>query len=131
MRQPVAKTSSKTFSGPVLESLRDDKFLYIRAGEAHRFLGIWAVVIDGRAFVRSWNNKSSGWYSAFLKNPAGAIRISNREVPIRVRTVNGQRLNDAIDRAYLEKFPSKGWRKYAIGLAEPARRATTLELLPK
>jgi hypothetical protein len=127
----VAKTSSKTFSGPVLESLRDDKFLYIRAGEAHRFLGIWAVVIDGRAFVRSWNNKSSGWYSAFLKNPAGAIRISNREVPIRVRTVNGQRLNDAIDRAYLEKFPSKGWRKYAIGLAEPARRATTLELLPK
>jgi hypothetical protein len=128
----VAKTTkSKTFSGPVLAALRDDKFLYIRAGEAHRFLGIWAVVVDGRAFVRSWNNKPSGWHAALLKSPAGGIRISKREIPIRVRAANGQRLNDAIDRAYLEKFPSKGWRKYAVGLAEPARRATTLELLPK
>jgi hypothetical protein len=127
----VAKASSKTFSGPILASLRDDNFLYIRAGEDHRFLGIWAVVVDGRAFVRSWNNKPGGWHAAFLKNPAGAIRISKREIPIRVRPVKGQRLNDAIDQAYLEKFPSKGWRKYAVGLGEPARRATTLELLPR
>jgi hypothetical protein len=127
----VAKTSSKSFTGPVLAALRDDAFLYIRAGGQHRFLGIWAVVVGRRAFVRSWNNKPGGWHAAFLKNPAGAIRIGTREIPIRVRAVSGQRLNDAIDRAYLEKFPSKGWRKYALGLSEPARRATTLELLPK
>lgn len=127
----MAKRSSKTFSGPVLASLRDDAFLYIRAGEEHRFLGIWAVVVGRRAFVRSWNNKPGGWYAAFLKNPAGAIRIEKREIPIRVRPEKGQRVNAAIDRAYIEKFPSKGWRKYAVGLAEPARRATTLELLPK
>lgn len=127
----MGKTPNETFSGPLLASVRDDPFLYIRAGEAHKFVGIWAVVVDGRAFVRSWNNKPSGWHAAFLKNPAGAIRISKREIPIRVRAAKGQRLNDAIDAAYLEKFPSKGWRKYAVGLAEPARRATTLELLPK
>ena len=126
----MAKTSS-TFSGPILASLRDDKFLYIRAGEEHRFIGIWAVVVDGRAFVRSWNNKPGGWHAAFLKNRAGAIRISKREIPIRVRAAKGPRLNDAIDAAYLEKFPSKGWKKYAVGLAEPGRRATTLELLPR
>ena len=39
----MAKTPNKTFSGPVLTSLRDDAFLYIRAGEAHKFVGIWAV----------------------------------------------------------------------------------------
>lgn len=125
----MAKTS-RGFTGPVLIALRDDKFLYIRAGEEHRFLGIWAVVVDGRAFVRSWNDKPTGWYRAFLKDPAGAIRIGDREIPIRARKVTGERLNDAIDRAYLEKFPTKGWKKYAVGLAEPARRATTLELLP-
>jgi len=48
-----------------------------------------------------------------------------------VRAATGQRLHDAIDAAYLEKFPTNGWRKYAVGLAEPARRATTLELVPK
>jgi hypothetical protein len=114
----------------VLAALRDDKFLYIRAGDEHRFLGIWAVVVDGRAFVRSWNDKPTGWYRAFLKDPAGAIRIGTREIPVHVRPVSGARMNDAIDRAYLEKFPTKGWQKYAVGLAEPARRATTLELVP-
>jgi hypothetical protein len=92
--EPVAKRSSKTFSRPVLAALRDDAFLYIRAGEQHRFLGIWAVVVGGRAFVRSWNNKPHGWHAAFLENPAGAIRISTREIPIRVRATSGQRLND-------------------------------------
>jgi hypothetical protein len=126
----MAKTS-KRFDGKVLASLRDDKFLNIRAGEEHRFLGIWSVVVGGRAFVRSWNNKPTGWYQAFLDNPAGAIRIGDREIPVRVRKVGAARLNDAIDLAYLEKFPTKGWKKYAVGLAEPARRATTLELLPR
>jgi hypothetical protein len=127
----MAKTPSKAFGGPVLASLRDDAFLYIRAGEDHKFIGIWSVVVDGRAFVRSWNDKATGWHAAFRRNPAGAIRIGKREVPIRVRPAAGQQLNDAIDAAYLEKFPTKGWRKYAVGLAEPARRATTLELLPR
>ena len=126
----MAKTT-RSFTAPVLAALRDDKFLYIRAGEEHRFLGIWAVVVDGRAFVRSWNDKPTGWYRAFLKDAAGAIRIGNRAIPVRVRPVSSPRINDAIDRAYLEKFPSKGWKKYAVGLAEPARRATTLELLPR
>jgi hypothetical protein len=121
--------ATKRFTGPVLASLRDDKFLYIRAGKKHRFLGIWSVVVDGRAFVRSWNDKPSGWYRAFLEDPTGAIRIGDREIPIRVRKVTAARVNEAIDAAYLEKFPSKGWKKYAVGLAEPARRATTLELL--
>ena len=125
----MAKTTNR-FNDHVLASLRDDKFLYIRAGEEHRFLGIWSVVVDGRAFVRSWNNRPTGWYKAFLDNPTGAIRIGDREIPVRVRKIGAARLNDAIDRAYLEKFPTKGWKKYAVGLAESARRATTLELLP-
>jgi hypothetical protein len=120
------------FPSDVVAAIRDGKILGIRAGSApHRIIGIWAVVVEGRAFVRSWNLRPDGWYGTFLQHSAGAIRIGAREIPVRTRSVRSERLNTAIDRAYLEKFPSKGWRKYAVGLAEPRRRATTLELLPR
>jgi hypothetical protein len=42
----------------------------MRAGiRPHHFLGIWAVVIGGRVFVRSWNDKPQGWYRAWLGDP--------------------------------------------------------------
>jgi hypothetical protein len=129
-RKPARATTSGGFPPPVIASLRDDRFVYIRAGQDHRFIGIWAVVVDGRVFVRSWNLKPNGWYRTFLEHPMGAIRIGTREIPVRTRPARGERLNAAIDNAYLEKFPTKGWRPYAVGLAEPRRRATTLELLP-
>jgi hypothetical protein len=121
---------TKRFAPRVLASIHADTFLAIRAGEQHRFIQIWGVVVGGRVFVRSWTIKPNGWYRTFLEDPAGAIRIGEREIRVRARPARGARLNDAVDRAYLEKFPTKGWRKYAVGLAEPARRTTTLELLP-
>ena len=121
---------TKRFAPRVLASIHADTFLAIRAGEQHRFIHIWGVVVGGRVFVRSWTIKPNGWYRAFLEDSAGAIRIGEREIQVRARPARGTRLNDAVDRAYLEKFPTKGWRKYAVGLADPARRATTLELLP-
>jgi hypothetical protein len=122
--------ATKRFPPRVLASIHADTFLAIRAGAEHRFIKIWGVVVGGRVFVRSWTIKPNGWYRTFLEDPAGAIRIGEREIRVRARPTRGARLNDAIDRAYLEKFPTKGWRKYAVGLAEPARRGTTLELLP-
>jgi len=46
--------------------------LAIRAGtEPHRFIGIWAVVVDGRVFVRSWSLKPRSWYRTFREDPVG------------------------------------------------------------
>lgn len=122
--------ATKPFPPRVLAAIRDDKFLAIRAGDEHRFIRIWAVVVDGRVFVRSWTIRPDGWYRTFLKDPAGAILVGARAIRVRARPARGERINDAIDRAYLEKFPSKGWKTYAVGLAKPARRATTTELIP-
>lgn len=42
------------FPAGVLAAIRDGKILGIRAGtQPHRFIGIWAVVVEGRVFVRS------------------------------------------------------------------------------
>lgn len=118
------------FSRPIVAAIRDDKFLYIRAGSEHRFIGIWAVTVDDRVFVRSWSLKPRSWWRTFLEDPRGAVRIGDRELTVRARQTSGVRLNDAIDQAYLEKYNSRGWIKYAKDLARPKSRATTTELVP-
>jgi hypothetical protein len=118
--------------GSVLARLDEEKLLRIRAGKGHRFLGIWVVVNAGRAFVRPWNDKKTGWRQSFRADPRGAIRIgdSKRAIRVRVRSVRGERLFDAIDAAYAAKYSSPANRKWVRGLQTQRRRKTTMELLP-
>ncbi len=124
--------STRRFSKATLAAIHDAKILGIRAGIApHRFLGIWAVVVDGRVFVRSWNDKPDGWHRVFLQESRGAIQIPGREIRVRARRPTGERLLKAVDLAYGEKYNTRGSRKYVIGLARPRRRLTTTELVPR
>ena len=125
-------TSTRRFSRPVLSAIRDTKILGIRAGiEARRFIGIWAIVVDGRVFVRSWNDKMQGWHRVFVEESRGAIQIADREIRVRARKTRGKHLMDAIDRAYAEKYNTPGSRRYVRGLASSRRKRTTTELVPR
>lgn len=117
------------FSKPVLAALHNSRILGLRTG-THRFTGVWFVVVNDRLFVRPWNDEPGGWYRAFLKEPAGVMQLGKRELRVRARKTRGERLLEAIDRAYREKYPTPGARAYVTGFARPRRRATTLELLP-
>lgn len=123
----------KRFSKRVLALLDESKVLRIRAGSEHRFLGIWAVVVRDRVFVRPWNDNPGGWRRAFLADPRGAILPGDakKEILVRARPARGDRLFDAIDAAYAGKYDSRGSRKWVRGLAAPRRRKTTMELLPR
>jgi hypothetical protein len=124
--------SRRRFSSALLKALDENKMLGIQAGvDDHRFLGIWVVVVNQRAFIRSWNDKSTGWHRTFLDEPRGAIQIAGREVRVSAKKARGERLMAAIDRAYAEKYNTPGSRKYVRGLASPRRRATTMELVPR
>ena len=123
--------AGKRFTRPVLSALDEGKYVYIRSGDDHRFIGVWPVVVRDRLFIRSWNDKPQGWYRAFLDNPDGAIRVGEREVRVRARPVRSGPLNDAIDQAYRDKFTTKTNLKYVRGLATARRRATTTELVPR
>jgi hypothetical protein len=107
--------------------------LGVRAGvEEHRFIGVWVVVVQGRVFIRSWNDKRTGWREAFRGDPRGVIQVPNgREVRVRTRAVRGERLLDAVDAAYAEKYHTPASRKWVRGFARPRRRATTVELVPR
>jgi hypothetical protein len=122
---------SRGFSEDLLAILREGKGLRIRVGSGgHRFIGIWVVVVKDHAFVRSWSLKPNGWYRAFLKEPRGAIRVAEQEIPIRAVRISSKTLMDAIDRAYLEKYNTPGSLKYAKDLGSAKSRATTIELVP-
>jgi hypothetical protein len=120
----------KRFGATALRTIDGTKYFYIRSGAEHRYIGVWVVVAAGRVFVRPWNARAAGWYRAFLGQPRGNVKIAAREVPVRARPVRGERLNDAIDRAYAEKYTTKPNQKYVKGFATAKRRATTLELVP-
>ena len=90
----------------------------------------WLQTADFRVFVRSWNDKPTGWYRAFRKQPHGSIQLPDREIPVRARPTRSERLQQAVSQAYAEKYPTKASQKWVTGFAEPIRAQTTLELMP-
>lgn len=122
---------AKRFPADIVAAIRDGKILGIRAGtQPHRFIGIWAVVVEGRVFVRSWSLKPRSWYRTFLEEPRGTIQAGDREIEVRAVRTRSERLKAAVDRAYLEKYKTPGSIQYARDLGGEKSRATTTELVP-
>jgi hypothetical protein len=118
-------------AGPdILATIRDGWSIAIRAGSTpHPFIRIWAVVVRGRVFVRSWSLEPRSWYRTSLVEPLGVIRVGRRELPFRAARARGERLKAAVDRAYLEKYARPSESHYARDLCRPRSRATTTELV--
>jgi len=124
---PPARLSRST-----VNALHASQIIGLRAGLAdHRFIAVWVVVVDDRVFVRPWNDKPAGWYRAFLEDPRGVLQLGECEIKIRTRRSRGERLMDAIDNAYKEKYRTPGAQKWVRGFATRRRRSTTLELLAR
>jgi len=103
----------------------------LRAGtQPHRFIAVWAVIVEKRVFVRSWSLKPNSWYHIFQREPRGTIQVDGREIAVRAVHTRSERLKDAIDRAYLDKYQTPGSIKFARDLGRAKSRATTTELVP-
>lgn len=122
---------ARRFSPGDVAALDAAKILGVRAGPDHRHTGVWVVVVEKRVFVRSWNDKPTGWYRAFRADPEGSISIGKREIPVRGAPVRSARLRAEVSRAYGEKYDTKGSEKWVRGFAETEREANTLELIPR
>lgn len=125
--------SMKKLSRPVVAAIDDSKIIGVRAGarSAHRFAGIWPVVVNGRVFARSWTQTAGGWYRTLLDDPLGVIQVGERQVRIRAVRARGQRIRDAVERAYAAKYVTPASLKYVRGFRTPRRRETTIEFLPR
>ena len=123
--------ASNRFSKAIVSAIRDGKILGVRAGtKPHRIIGIWAVVVEGRVFVRSYSLKPRSWYRTFLEEPRGIIEVDGRQIRVRPIFTRSERLKTAVDHAYAEKFPTPGSRHFVEGFKEKQRRDTTTELVP-
>ena len=123
-------SKNATFEDDVVEALSNARILGVRAGNEHRYTGVWVVVVEGRVFARSWNDKPTGWFRAFRKQPSGMIQAGELEIPVRGKLVRSARIRDAVTVAFGEKYPTKGSRKWVEGFAEPERVINTIEFVP-
>ncbi len=120
---------AERFPPHTLAAFAATKYIYIRSGD-HRYILVWVVVVEDRVIVRSWNDKPTGWYRAFLAQPSGHVKLNEKEVAVRAVCLRSARLNDAADTAYAAKYTTKADLKWVEGFKTAARKACTLELLP-
>lgn len=119
------------FPDDILTTIRDSHIIGLRAGtQPHRFIGLWAVVVENRVFVRSWSHKPTSWHRVLLAEPRGTLQVAGREIAVRTVQTRSERLKDAVSQAYVDKYTTPGSVKYARDLGRAKSRATTTELIP-
>lgn len=124
---------AKTFPKNVLEAIDREKILGIRAGSdsIHRIIGIWAIVVKGRVFVRSYSMKPRSWWRTLLEDPHGIITVGEREIAVRAVQTRGETLKDQVSEAYKEKYNRPGDIQYVKDMSKKKSRDTTTELVIK
>jgi Uncharacterized protein conserved in bacteria len=91
--------AAKRFSKPIVDAIREAKILGIRAGtKPHRIIGIWAVVVEGRVFVRSYSLKPRSWWRTFHDEPRGVIEVNGKQFKS-TAGVHAQRASEEISRS--------------------------------
>jgi hypothetical protein len=125
-------TSKNRFPEDILAAIHKEKILGIRAGResSHRIIGIWAVVVEGRVFVRSWGLKPRSWWRVFLEDPYGSMFVGEREILIRAVHTRSERVKDAVSQAYKAKYNTPGSIQYVKDMSRKKSRDTTMELVP-
>ena len=119
------------FSEEILATLRKENILGIRAGtdSSHRIIGIWAVIVEGRVFVRSWSMSPRSWWCTFLEDPYGSMFVGDKEFRIRAIQTRSERLKDLVSAAYKEKYNTPGSVQYVKDMSRKKSLDTTMELV--
>ena len=120
------------FPDEILESIRKEKIIGIRAGgnSTHRVIGIWAVVVEKRIFVRSWSMKPRSWWRTFLEDPHGLMTVGKKDFLIRAVQTRSERLKDLVSAAYKEQYNTPGSVQYVKEMSRKKSRDKTTELVP-
>jgi hypothetical protein len=123
--------AKKRFDAAILSAIKKEKILGIRAGteSTHRVIGIWAVVVEGRIFARSWSLKPRSWWRTFLEDPQGSLFIGGQEFAIRAIQTRSERLKDLVSQVYKEKYNTPGSIQYVKEMSRKKSRDTTTEFV--
>lgn len=64
----------------------------------------WALVVDGKVYVRAANGQASRWYQAAISQGAGRVRVAGVDYEVTFEA-SGDENEAAIDAAYEAKYP--------------------------
>jgi hypothetical protein len=119
------------FPDKVISLIQKEKIIGIRAGadSAHKIIGIWAVVVEGRVFVRSYSMKPRSWWRTFLEDPQGIITVGEKEITVKAVQTRSERIKDLVSDAYKEKYNRPGDIQYVKDMSKRKSRDTTTELV--
>lgn len=127
-------TPKQGFPKAILDGIHKEKILGIRAGSnaSHRIIGIWAVVVKGRVFVRSYTMKEGGWWRTLLDDPQALIFVAGRKRGIKVSAVQvkSEATKEAVSAAYREKYNTRGSVGYVEEMSRSPSKDSTTELMP-
>jgi hypothetical protein len=90
---------------------------------------MWAVVVEGRVFVRSWSVMPRSWYRTLLEEPRGMLKVGERKASFRAVRTRSAVVKAAVDRAYRAKYDHVGDLPYTRDMTGRTSRATTTELV--
>lgn len=114
----------------LVAAIHQTRRIALKAGSRpHRLIPLWAVVVEGRVFVRSWGLKPRSWYRVLLEQPTGVLQVGKTRRPFRAVHTRSAHLKAAVDRAYREKYAGPTEIRFARDLSGAKSRATTMELV--
>ena len=87
---------------------------------------IWAVVVEGEAYVRNGFGETSRWYRRVQRTHRATFVDGPRRYPVRVEDVHDEPTLRAVDAAYEEKYRGPG-----LGaVVSAATRRHTMRVVP-
>ena len=123
--------SNTRFPDTLIDAFTSAKIIGVRSGTQHTYTGVWVVVVKGRVYARSWNDKPTGWFRAFKREPDELAQVATLEIPVRASFPRSARVLGAVTEAFAQKYNTKASRKWVEGFAEPTRESTTVEFVPR
>ena len=102
-----------------------DRTLEVHVATPAKPLPIWAVVVDGEAYVRSYRGERGAWYRRALRE--GRVEIEGIEARVEPERDPGlnARISDAFRAKYGHRSPTS-----TDAMVTPEVVATTLRLVP-
>lgn len=68
---------------------------------------IWAVVVDGDAYVRSYRGPSGAWYRHALADGRAAVDVGGRTVEVGAEPADDEDLNRRVSDAFRAKYAER------------------------
>jgi hypothetical protein len=121
---------SARFDAGVLEAFRTAEEVDVETwspADGVRQTIVWIVVVEGVPFLRSVRGSGGRWYREIREEPAAAIHLQGRRVPVRAVLADDPSSVTAVSEALAAKYPTD---PAMPAMLRPEVLGTTLRLEP-